>query len=86
MELIDFYADWCRPCQNYAVTIDQAKNELPDVTIRKVNVDTNEKLAAEHKVVVLPTTVLMKDGEVLWRGEGVLSLSDLMSVVQEFGG
>ncbi len=46
--LIDFYADWCRPCQTLLPTIHKLADEFEgDVTIKKVNVDQNGELAAQ---------------------------------------
>lgn len=58
--LIDFYADWCGPCK----MLGQVLETLENIDIIKVNVDENEKLAKEYKVMSIPKMLIIKDGEI----------------------
>lgn len=61
--LVDFYADWCGPCKMIAPVLDELATELEGtVKIVKVNVDNCQSVAAEYKVMSIPTLILFKDG------------------------
>lgn len=80
--LIDFYADWCGPCQMLAPVIDEIAEETPDIKVCKINVDEEPELARQFRVLSIPTLVVMKDGEVANRATGVRpkeAILDLMS-------
>lgn len=63
--LVDFYAEWCGPCQMAAPIIDKLADEFAGkVMITKLNVDENQKSAMEHGVMSIPTVIIFKDGEV----------------------
>ena len=80
--LVDFYADWCGPCKNMAPILKQLKAELKDaVSIIKINVDTNQTLAAKYQVQGVPTFMVFKNGKQTFRQSGMMSISQLKQVV-----
>ena len=62
--LLDFYADWCGPCQMVSPIIDEIADERWDIVVGKVNVDLSPDLAAEFGIYSIPTLVVLKDGRV----------------------
>ena len=63
---VDFYAEWCGPCQMAAPIVDQLAGEYEGKAhIVKVNVDENNQTAASFGVMSIPTVVMIKDGEVV---------------------
>ena len=83
--LVDFFATWCGPCKMMHPVLEQLKGELgEDVRIIKLDVDRNEKLAAAYRIQSVPTLVLFRGGEVLWRQSGAVSLVDLKSRISAF--
>lgn len=71
--LVDFYADWCGPCQSLAPVIDELAQKYDGrLKICKINVDSNQKLSISHQVMSIPTMLLFKDGEVKERIVGAL--------------
>ncbi len=57
--VVDFYADWCGPCQTAAPVIDSLADEYKDrVMIAKLNVDENNQTAAEYGVMSIPTVIV----------------------------
>jgi len=80
--LVDFYADWCGPCKMMAPILKQVKENLRGrVTILKIDVDKNQKIAAAYQVRGVPTLILFKNGNQLWRQSGVVQKDELISVV-----
>ena len=60
VHIVDFYADWCGPCR----MLGEVLEELENVSIIKVNVDENQDLAKEYKVMSIPHMLLIKDGKI----------------------
>lgn len=82
--LVDFFADWCGPCKMMSPILQEVKSIVKDqVKIIKINVDTNPELAAKFMVRGVPTLILFKNGNVLWRQSGVASKEDLVRLISE---
>lgn len=82
--LVDFFATWCGPCKMQSPILDQVKNDLGDaVNIIKVDIDRNQALAQQYRVMSVPTLIVFKDGEALWRGYGVHQAEQLESKLRE---
>lgn len=81
--LVDFFADWCGPCKMLAPILKDAKEELGDaVKIVKIDVDKNEALAAKYQVRGVPTLILFKNGQQLWRQSGVLQKAQIVDLIK----
>ncbi|KAH8292730.1 hypothetical protein KR018_008922, partial [Drosophila ironensis] len=64
--VIDFYANWCRPCNVIAPKLEELANHYSDrAMVLKVNVDENEELTEQYNVTSMPTFVFIKGGEVV---------------------
>jgi len=63
--LLDFWASWCGPCRMIAPILDTIAAERPDVKVCKVNVDEEPQLAAEYKIISIPTLLFIENGEVV---------------------
>ena len=83
--LIDFSAEWCGPCKMMPPILKDVKDALGDqVTIIKVDIDTNPAAANAYQIQSLPTLMIFKQGETKWRQSGVVQASQLKSVIQQF--
>jgi thioredoxin 1 len=81
--LVDFHADWCGPCKMLAPILKDAKAELGDgVKIVKIDVDKNEALAGKYQVRGVPTLILFKNGEQLWRQSGVVQKDEIIRIIK----
>ncbi|WP_027136607.1 thioredoxin [Gaetbulibacter saemankumensis] len=80
--LVDFFAEWCGPCKMMSPILKQVKDSLgDDVSIIKIDVDKNQSIAAKFQVRGVPTLVLFKNGNQLWRQSGVVQANDLVSLI-----
>lgn len=85
LTLVDFYATWCGPCKRMHPVLDQLKENLQDeVRIIKLDVDKNQALAATYGIQSVPTLMIFRNGEMLWRQSGAMSVADLTSVIRGF--
>lgn len=84
--IVDFWATWCAPCRMMSPIIDELAEESPDdVLVAKVNVDQEQQLAHEHRVMSIPTLVIFKNGEEIDRIVGVTSKDRLTSYFEKKG-
>ena len=74
--LVDFWATWCGPCRMLAPTIEKLAEEYPDVKVCKVDVDENQGLAMEYRIMSIPTVMIFKDGELAETFIGVRPIDD----------
>ena len=62
--LVDFHADWCGPCRMLAPVLDKIALDVKGkASIAKVDIDSEQKTAAEFKITSVPTLILFKDGK-----------------------
>lgn len=82
--LVDFYATWCGPCQAMVPVLDQLKNKMGDtVRILKIDVDKNIEISNRFQVRGVPTFVLFRSGEILWRQSGGMDAATLERRIRE---
>jgi thioredoxin 1 len=81
--LLDFYADWCGPCQTLLPTIHKLTEELKDdVLIKKVNVDEYQDLAASFAIRNIPTLLFFKNGKPVDKHTGLISERNLRDKIE----
>ena len=77
--LVDFYADWCGPCNAMAPVIEELAKELEEkVKVGKINVDENPDIAVEYNVMSIPTFIIFKNGKEEKRFVGVRDKEELL--------
>jgi thioredoxin 1 len=81
--LVDFYADWCGPCQRLAPLLEQLAAETSDVRIVKVNVDENPRLAADYRINSIPNLKVFKNGKVTDEMVGLASRRQLQAMLAQ---
>lgn len=82
--LVDFFATWCGPCKMQSPILEQVKQRVGDkATILKVDIDANTDLARHYRVQSVPTLILFKGGEAVWRGVGLQQADELEKKIYE---
>ena len=79
--ILDFYADWCAPCRAYTPLIMKFADENTDVSVAKVNLEQNQGLAQQYGVRAIPTTVILKDGQLITKVSGVIQPTKLSEMI-----
>ncbi|MCW3465373.1 thioredoxin [Chitinophaga nivalis] len=77
--LIDCFATWCGPCQAVPPILKEVKEKLGDkIRIIKIDIDKNQQLAAQWKIMSVPTLLFFREGKLIWRESGVVPAHQLI--------
>ena len=80
--LVDFHATWCSPCHAQAPILKEVSAEMKGkARIIKIDVDKNQPLAQKYQVRSIPTLILFKNGQSVWRQSGVATKQQLLEVI-----
>lgn len=80
--LVDFFATWCQPCKMMHPVLEQVKAVLGDkVRILKVDVDKHGQTTLQYRIQSVPTLMLFRNGQILWRQSGIIPKPDLLAVI-----
>lgn len=79
--LLDFFAPWCGPCRMLSPILDEIAQERPDVKVIKVNVDEEQELAAQYRVVSIPSLFIISNGEVVSQTLGAKPKHQLLEML-----
>lgn len=81
--LVDFHANWCGPCKMLAPILKDVKSELGErIKIIKIDVDKNQSLASKYQVKGVPTMLIFKNGQQVWRQSGVLQKNQIVEAIE----
>lgn len=80
--LVDFYADWCGPCQMLSPIVDEVANEREDIKVCRINVDNEQDLAIKYDVMSIPTLVVIKNGEEVNRTVGLVDKNEILDMIK----
>ena len=83
--LVDFFAEWCGPCKMMKPVLEELKKKMGNtIIILKIDIDKNISLSSEYRIQSVPTLVLWKQGEIIWRQSGALSLNELEQILSSY--
>lgn len=79
--LVDFYADWCGPCQMVSPIVDEISGERTDVKVCKINVDEQVELAQAFGVSSIPTLAVISGGKLVNHAVGAQPKSAILDML-----
>ena len=83
--LVDFYAEWCMPCKMMLPILLEVEEDMKDkAQFLKVDVDKEKELAKRFRILSVPTLIIFKNGEQLWRQSGVMQKKALTQLLKEY--
>lgn len=83
--LVDFYATWCGPCKAMAPAIEAIGKEVQGkARVLKIDVDRNQAVAAKYQIQSVPTLMIFKNGNIVWKQSGGMDKSSLKSILLSY--
>ncbi|MGA3293774.1 MAG: thioredoxin [Candidatus Acidiferrales bacterium] len=81
--MVDFWADWCRPCKMLAPTVDEiAREHAGKLKVVKLNVDDNMNVPGKFNIRGIPTLLVFKGGQVADQIVGAVSKDQIVKVIE----
>ena len=83
--LVDFYAEWCGPCKMMKPRLlDVAERMSGKAKVIEIDVDKEKELAERYRIQSVPTFIIFKNGEQLWRQSGAISTIALLQLLTDY--
>ena len=83
--LIDFYATWCGPCKAMSPIVEQIGKEMQgQARVLKIVVDKNQAVSAQYQIQAVPTFMIFKKGQMVWRQPGGVDKMTIMNQLRKY--
>lgn len=79
--IIDFWAEWCGPCKNFAPIYEEASEKYPDIVFAKVDTEAQQELAAYFQIRSIPTLMIFRERVIIFSQPGMLPASALDELI-----
>ena len=80
---LDFWADWCRPCHQFAPVFEQASDKHTDITFGKIDTEDQQELAGAAGITSIPTLMIFRGGIPVFSQAGALPAAALESLIEQ---
>ena len=80
--LLDFWAPWCGPCRMVVPIVDEIARENPDIKVCKINVDEEQELASQFRVMTIPSLFVMKNGQIVRQSVGAKPKQQILEMLK----
>ena len=81
--IVDFWATWCGPCRMLSPILDEVEEEMAEqISVVKVNVDDADEIAAQYRIMSIPTLLFFKNGEMVDKTVGAMSKPALIEKIK----
>lgn len=82
--LVDFHAEWCEPCKLQSPIVKEvAETARGKAYVIKIDVDGNRLVSGRYQIASVPTLILFKKGEIVWRQSGIASKKELLQLIDK---
>lgn len=82
--LVDFYADWCGPCKTMSPVIQEVARAIQgQARVIKVDIDKSVEAARVYGIQAVPTFIIFKNGNIVWRHSGIIDKNSLVNLLQQ---
>lgn len=85
--LVEFYATWCGPCREMQTILEDLERTMRTrADVIRIDTDSSENsdLTRQHRIMSVPTFILYREGRVMWRHSGVVSLETLTDIIRRY--
>ena len=83
--LVDFYTNWCGPCKMMSPILHDLKEKVgQSLKVLKVDAEKNMNVSKKYQISGVPTLILFRKGNILWRKSGVVPLNSLINIVNQY--
>lgn len=82
--IMDFFAEWCMPCQMLTPVLNELDKKYKDLEIYKINIEESQNASMIYGITSVPTMLFFKNGEEVERKIGLDSLDNLSKIVEDF--